>query len=90
MNVDDGNELAKACGFADASEMNRLIARLDLSKSLVRFAFERWRTKDGTKNGLLGIYRMAGQSITAAQAEPLTDTDESARAGTFTAPLASE
>lgn len=48
----DMQELAKEFGFESAEEMNRMIARVDLSTTEKAEAFRKWQGEDGTKAGL--------------------------------------
>lgn len=49
------DELAKQLGFADAREMNKLIASINLTTTVRQVAFQHWKEVDGTKTGLLKV-----------------------------------
>lgn len=51
------DELLKELGFNDITEFNELVARADLSTPEKLAAFKKWRTEDGTKEGLLKLQR---------------------------------
>ena len=44
---------AKEMGFVDAREMFSLISSIDLNTNME--AFEKWRSEDGSKNGLINL-----------------------------------
>ena len=51
------DELAIACGFENAKDLVRLTAAVDISTPEKLAAFEKWKWEDGTKAGLLNLFK---------------------------------
>ena len=51
----DENEFARACGFASALELRRMVFEVDISTPAKLQAFMKWKLEDGSKAGLLRL-----------------------------------
>ena len=50
-------DLVKSFGFDNVSELNKLVATLDISSPKKLALFKKWQEEDGTKDGLLKLHR---------------------------------
>ena len=54
---DPFDDVAKEAGFADAAELHRMVASVDLTKPGMIARFKQWQTEDGSKRGLEELLR---------------------------------
>jgi len=54
-------EILKQMGFANEKEWSSLVAGVPLTKPGIFHAFETWKLEDGSKEGLLKVYALAGE-----------------------------
>jgi len=47
--------MIKLLGFESISEMNKLVANVDISNSVKLSAFKKWQMEDGSKQGLIKL-----------------------------------
>jgi hypothetical protein len=54
------DELAKQCGFENEMDLHRHVSGLPLTHEGILEKFYEWKELDGTKTGLLELYKIAG------------------------------
>lgn len=55
------DKLAREMGFDDSTQMNQMVASVDLTHDNTRLAFLSWKDSDGSKAGLQKVLGLKGE-----------------------------